>query len=1406
MEDMMEDPTMDPATPAAFESLIAHREWVHRLARSLVLDEARADDLEQEVWLEALVRPPRDGRSPRGWLATALRHNAIDEARVEKRRTRRETAAARPEAEPSSADLVAEADALQRVVRAVLDLPEPYRSTLLRRYFEDLGPAAIAARERVPLETVRTRLRRGLDMVRERFDRENDGDRRAWCLLLLPLARRAGSAEAAGTAAAGTAAAFLAFLTWKAAVAAAVLAAAGIGAWAWSGPGVAAAPVAPPAAPVVAAAKPPAPPPAPPAVAAVPAPAAAKGMRIEVDVRDAADRPASGAVAALRAAGPPEEDGFSFTEARPPTLEPPAPRETRPCDGEGRAVFEGVPAGEWTLTALARGALSRPLRVRIVEDAAPPPLRLLLLPAGAIEGKVARKDGKPLGGVLLSAIAFGGRGMQAADAAARTDAAGAFRIEGIRHGRYMLVASLPGGALHMVPREVVVPGAGPQEFSLDDSAAVRVRVVDDATDKPVAGARILLMVVSPGPPPGFGMASVATGADGTVEVGGLPPGQVQRFLVRRQGFLPFPGPKDGPGFASAALAPAKPFEATVRLRKGATLKGSVTDRAGKGLPKAEVWFAWMDVKGNQNTPYRTEAVTTDDRGGYSLASAGPGAGVLVGRAGGFCQPDLPADLTRALSVGVLPEAWRVTVPESGEVVKDLVLTACGTVEGVVADADGKPVPGAAVSVEVPLSEPISRWMDPPAAPPAWTDDAGRFRLDGLAPGDATIRAVHGPRGLFGRTGPVKVPEGGVAAIRVDAAPGAVLSGTVAREDGTAVAGALLRIAVGGVDPGQPIFREKTLDALEADAEVQPVGEGGAFRVAGLPAGKYTLFAAAEGCSPVRGTEVDLAAGEVREGLRIVLGGERFLAGRVVDEDGSPVPGARITVQDVEEARVGPGGVGAGHTDAEGRFRIPGLTAPRYRVRAQAPGRPDAVGEGTPGGGEVVLRLRRGLAIGGVVVDAETGKPLAGIPVGAQFLKARSINDREGGNATTGPDGTFRLEGLGAGPYRVVAGDTQGDSPYSPEVLASVEAGTTDLRVALRKGGSIGGHVLDESGKPLASRVSVFATRLSPDGKPDYGPVQRSVSIGPDGAFRFVGLAPGRYALMFSPVMGPGAPGFLVRHIPDVATGTVDLVVRMAKGVVVKGRIVKEDGTPVTGQRGILTVRPTGASERDFSDQKSVEIHPDGTFETEPLDPERTWEFAAPSITGYVTGIVPAVKPRDGEVVITLRKGGSLHGHVLDEDGKPVPGLWVGAQAVGSERGPGFMSQARTGEDGSFLIEGLGDFHFRIKTMGGDYLASTSEKEFVPGEEAEVRVKKGFRLSGRLVDAAGKGVHREAVYATPEGGGEGMGVAVAEDGTFQFRGLPKGRYALWLRADAGRIELGTFDAPAEKLELPVPEEK
>jgi len=205
------------------EEFARHARWIRRLSRALLRDEAAAEDLVQDAWLAALTHAPRTG-SLRPWLHAVARNLARRRHRGNARRSAREETARAP-SQPEAPDEFAErVETEQRLTRALAELAEPFRSTLMLRYYEELEPAEIAARLGIPGGTVRWRLSRGLELLRERLDRAHGGDRRAWCLALGPLARIDAAPSAHAVASVSLFPGFLAMNLVKVCVAVAVTA------------------------------------------------------------------------------------------------------------------------------------------------------------------------------------------------------------------------------------------------------------------------------------------------------------------------------------------------------------------------------------------------------------------------------------------------------------------------------------------------------------------------------------------------------------------------------------------------------------------------------------------------------------------------------------------------------------------------------------------------------------------------------------------------------------------------------------------------------------------------------------------------------------------------------------------------------------------------------------------------------------------------------------------------------------------------------------------------------------------------------------------------------------------------------------------------------------------------------
>lgn len=167
--------------------------------RSLASDligRGEADDLVQETMLRAWRSPPPERRGLRPWLATILRNLASNHRRDEERRRSREQEHNAVSA--ASGGDPREPETLRAVTEALWQLPEPYQRMLTLRYFAGRTPTEIAQQTRSPLATVKSRLRRGLQMLRERLDRDRGPDwRTALCVATgLPLAGAAAATTA----------------------------------------------------------------------------------------------------------------------------------------------------------------------------------------------------------------------------------------------------------------------------------------------------------------------------------------------------------------------------------------------------------------------------------------------------------------------------------------------------------------------------------------------------------------------------------------------------------------------------------------------------------------------------------------------------------------------------------------------------------------------------------------------------------------------------------------------------------------------------------------------------------------------------------------------------------------------------------------------------------------------------------------------------------------------------------------------------------------------------------------------------------------------------------------------------------------------------------------------------------
>lgn len=131
-----------------------------------------AEDVLQEVFLQ-VWRRASDFDEARGrpftWLVTLARSRAIDRLRSlgSRDRTAQEAARDVPESISDAAEDAVKSEQGEIVRRALQELPEEQRRTLLLAYFEGLTQSEISERLNTPLGTVKTRMRSGMMRLRE---------------------------------------------------------------------------------------------------------------------------------------------------------------------------------------------------------------------------------------------------------------------------------------------------------------------------------------------------------------------------------------------------------------------------------------------------------------------------------------------------------------------------------------------------------------------------------------------------------------------------------------------------------------------------------------------------------------------------------------------------------------------------------------------------------------------------------------------------------------------------------------------------------------------------------------------------------------------------------------------------------------------------------------------------------------------------------------------------------------------------------------------------------------------------------------------------------------------------------------------------------------------------------------
>lgn len=162
-----------------------HSRRVHRYLAHLLGRLDLADDVLQDTWLRVVERlhTHRRGEPFLPWLFAVARNCAID---VLRRRRREGVQVGVPGEDPhevwdraeligapgpSALDVVSELQLRERVAATLSGLPAAYREALALRFGEEMPLEEMARITGAPLSTVKTRLYRGLALLRHRLEK-----------------------------------------------------------------------------------------------------------------------------------------------------------------------------------------------------------------------------------------------------------------------------------------------------------------------------------------------------------------------------------------------------------------------------------------------------------------------------------------------------------------------------------------------------------------------------------------------------------------------------------------------------------------------------------------------------------------------------------------------------------------------------------------------------------------------------------------------------------------------------------------------------------------------------------------------------------------------------------------------------------------------------------------------------------------------------------------------------------------------------------------------------------------------------------------------------------------------------------------------------------------------------------
>ncbi len=633
-------------------------------------------------------------------------------------------------------------------------------------------------------------------------------------------------------------------------------------------------------------------------------------------------------------------------------------------DTEGYFAFSAVDDGTYSLVARRGGYASKHQNdVIVASKRGAGVLTIVLGSAGRATGKVTDSDGKGIAGAQVIALRDVGRRMTSNMLQREitvTEDDGSFVIDTLTAGqRYRFGVLAKGYAPVYEVSGAQLPDQGDLEknFTLVKGGDLKGVVTDEATGKPVEGARVAIYVGSMGwggrrDPNAKATADTRISDEkGEFMFEAMTPGPVSSAIVKAPGYVnatfsmwPPPG-NQWPEIKEGECQDVK-----VTLKRGGSIKGIITtSENNKPVQGAEVTIMQTGWGAMASMFYGSPTSISSEEGGFELVGVPPGKYRLMAVAEGFS----PAGGTEGVEIEV-PEA-------GGTVERNLAMISAGAVAGIVVDPNGDPIPGVRIRIKAGPRNNAGqngggrrsgrRGMDMARRilmqgrmPGDLSDENGKFRLEGIGTGQNWIVYGESEEYVSGESKPFKLEAGQVEDLKLQMLPGGALRGRVVDENGRWLPG--VRVQVGRLT--EELSGSGRVSSWRADRALDPrvftTDEEGRFLATNLKPGRQLVKASRDKYITFYKRSVTIKPGETYENYTIALSAGETLTGTVLGSDGKPLQGAMVAVtsqanpgeddsgslnnedtsEDVEPAMYG-------RTDKDGKYKIEHIKPGTYNV-------------------------------------------------------------------------------------------------------------------------------------------------------------------------------------------------------------------------------------------------------------------------------------------------------------------------------------------------------------------------------------------------------------------------------------------------------------------------------------------